>query len=170
MPEYARLTTSALSAHTNHPLPDQLLFPKLTNHREGQRTVAEQVQERRMLVDRFLDAQDADLPELVVQDPLAERRLDDVRPVEAVVPVPGSRRPSVQLPRGGAEKGGGKHAPVHAVGPDDRSLLPLRLPRRRHIMIKVPVCPPPRQPSSPQRTQAHKRAQTHPCRSRSSCN
>lgn len=37
-----------------------------------------------MLLDRLLDAEDANLPELVVEDPLGESRLHDVRSVEAV--------------------------------------------------------------------------------------
>lgn len=46
-------------------------------------TVAEQAQEGGVLLDRLFDAENPDLTELVVQNPLSEGRLDNVGAVEA---------------------------------------------------------------------------------------
>jgi hypothetical protein len=49
-------------------------------------TVAEEVEEVGVVFDRLLDAEDTNLAELVVEDPLAECRLNDVGSVEAASP------------------------------------------------------------------------------------
>lgn len=90
--------------------------------REPRRTVAEQVEELRVLLDTLLHAENANLPQLIVEHPLAERTLHDVGAVEAV-----SRILSAGEVRGGEREG---DAPVHAVGAHDRGLLALRLARR----------------------------------------
>lgn len=79
MPEYARLTTSALSAQTAR------INISCQMHRlsSGRRTVAEKVEEGGVLLDRLLDAENANLPELVVEDPLGESGLHNVGAVEA---------------------------------------------------------------------------------------
>lgn len=46
-------------------------------------TVAEEMKESRVIVDRLLDAENTNLAQLVVQDPLAQRGLNDVGAIEA---------------------------------------------------------------------------------------
>lgn len=84
VPEYARLTTSALSAQTR----DVTLVNKINSTQSSRvgLTVAEEVEEVGVVFDRLLDAEDTNLAELVVEDPLAECRLNDVGSVEAASP------------------------------------------------------------------------------------
>jgi hypothetical protein len=51
--------------------------------KEVERTVAEETEEDGVLLDRLLHAENADSAKLVVENPLAERRLDDVGAVKA---------------------------------------------------------------------------------------
>lgn len=46
--------------------------------------MAEQVQKHRMLINRFLDAQNSNLTELIIEHPFTQRRLNDVGAIQAI--------------------------------------------------------------------------------------